>query len=535
VDRVVFTPLAANSDLTKRFTAFEKRSPRLGVHMGFRRDCGSTLAPVGEPRTVTGDKLARFVFEGAIHNYPNPNVEKDNVNYLAGVREIGVRSEYTDGRDMPRLLIRSVEFEGPLYESWPPAPHKNIFPEVGNNSPDYARKVIRDFATRAYRRPIAAQEEAALFAVFEKSVRDGASFQSGVKDALQVVLTSPQFLFVIEKSGTPAAEPLDHYELASKLSYFLWNGPPDEKLLQHAASGELSRNLDTEIERMVADARFSRFASEFTSQWLSLDKFAVLEPDRQRFPKLTRDTRSQLRQEPVQFLEYLMRKNLPVRNLIASDFVVANEVVASYYGLGEKTESGFRFVPIPHGRRDLGGILTQPAILAGLSDGRESNPVKRGAWLARKIVAEPPDDPPPNVPALKEDTKALSLRERLEKHRNQPGCAQCHTKVDPWGVPFEEFDASGRFKTGTVDARSTLPDKTEVADFAGLRKYLADDRIDQVAFSVLKHLAIYAAGRNLTYSELEFLRKDGVRLKADGYRLRDMLRYIVNSKMFLEK
>ena len=152
---------------------------------------------------------------------------------------------------------------------------------------------------------------------------------------------------------------------------------------------------------MIADPRFSRFIREFTSQWLSLDKFSVLEPDRKRFPKLTRDTRTQLRQEPIQFLQYLIRNNLPVRNLIESDFVVANEAVASYYDLADKTESGFRFVAIPHGRRDLGGVLTQAAILAGLSDGRESNPVKRGAWLARKIIAEPPDPPPPNVPALK--------------------------------------------------------------------------------------------------------------------------------------
>ena len=132
----------------------------------------------------------------------------------------------------------------------------------------------------------------------------------------------------------------------------------------------------------------------------------VLEPDRKRFPKLTRDTRAQLTQEPVEFLQYLIRNNLPVRNLIESDFVVANEAVASYYDLADKTESGFQFVAIPHGRRELGGVLTQAAIMAGLSDGRESNPVKRGAWLARRIIAEPPDDPPPNVPALKEDDAA---------------------------------------------------------------------------------------------------------------------------------
>ena len=533
-ERIAFTLLTADHELAKRFSAFEKRSPQLGVCMGFRRDCGSTLAPVGEPQPVRGTKLTKFVFEGAIHNYPDPNVEKDNVNYLAGVREIGVRSEYTDGRDMPRLLIRSVEFEGPLYDAWPPAAHRGIFPN-DEQTPAVARKVIRDFATRAFRRPVTKEEEAAFVAVFEKATKGGARFHDAVKDALQVVLTSPQFLFLIETSKTPAAEPLDNYELASKLSYFLWNGPPDATTLKLAASGALPKQLDAEVERMVADPRFGHFTGEFVSQWLALDKFSVLEPDRKRFPKLTRDTRAELRKEPVRFFEHLARNNLPVRNVIVSDFVMANETVASYYGLGDRTESGLRFEPITHGRRELGGVLTQPAILAGLSDGREPNPVKRGAWLARKIVAEPPDDPPPNVPALRDDTKKLSLRERLERHRNQPGCAQCHTKVDPWGVPLEEFDAAGLFKTGTVDARSTLPDKTEVRDFAALRKYLADDHMDDVAFSVLKHLAVYATGRNLTYGELEFLRKDGLRLKADGYRMQDLIRYVVNSKMFLEK
>src|SRR5262249_55946945 len=209
-------------------------------------------------------------------------------------------------------------------------------------------------------------------------------------------------------------------ELASKLSYFLWNGPPDRTTLKLAASGVLRKQLDGEVERMIDDPRFSRFVGEFTPQWLSLDKFNVLEPDRTKFPRLTRDTRTQLRQEPVQFLQYSIRNNLPVRNLIASDFVVANEVVASYYDFAGKSESGFQFIPIKHGRRELGGVLSQAAIMAGLSDGRESNPVKRGAWLARRIIAEPPDDPPPNVPALQEDTLHLSLRERLERHRNQP-------------------------------------------------------------------------------------------------------------------
>jgi hypothetical protein len=537
LDRIVFTPLAADHELARRFEAFERRSPRLGVHLGLRRDCGSTMAPVGSPQVVSKEAPSAFVFEGAIRNFPSPDVEKDNVNYLAGVREIGVRSEYTDGRDMPRLLIRSVEFEGPFYDEWPPPSHRNIFIDSDRKDDPaaYARQIIREFSSRAFRRPINAREESSLVTVFERSRADGAGFRDAVADALQAVLVSPQFLFLIEDSRTPDAEPLDDHELASKLSYFLWNGPPDDLLLKCAANGSLRRRLDAEVTRMIDDPRFAQFVGEFVPQWLALDKFQVLEPDRDQFPKLTRDTRAQLRQEPVQFMQYLIRNNLPARNLIASDFVVANEVVAGYYDLADRTESGFRFEAIAHGRRELGGVLAQAAILAGLSDGRESNPVKRGAWLARKIVAEPPDDPPPNVPALKETKQRLSLRERLEQHRNQRGCVQCHTKIDPWGVPFEEFNAGGRLKRDPVDARSTLPDKTEVDGVEELKRYLAEDRIDQVAFSVLKHLATYATGRGLSQNELGFLKRDGMRLKADGYRLRDMIRYVVKSPLFLEK
>ncbi len=529
VERVVFTPLPDSHDAAKRFAAFEKRTPWVGVHLGFRRDCGSTLAPVGVPQTVSDTKLTRFVFEGAIRNYPSPDVETDNVNYLAGVRELGVRSEYTDGRDMPRLLVKSVEFEGPLYDSWPPREHQAIFTDAD------ARKAVRDFAARAYRRPVTAREAATLVGVFEKSLAAGRGVRDSVKDALVVALTSPQFLFLVETSTTPAPEPIDDHELASKLSYFLWNGPPDAATLKLAAAGELRGKLDAEVARMVADPRFARFAAEYAAQWLALDKFAVLEPDRARFPRLTRDTRAQLRLEPVRFVEHLMRHNLPARDLIASDYVLVNEVTAGYYDLANRTESGFEFVPVRPNRRDLGGVLTQAAVLAGLSDGREPNPVKRGAWLARRIVAEPPDDPPPNVPALQEDTKTLSLRERLEKHRNQPGCANCHAKIDPWGVPFEEYDAGGRLRAKAPDTRSTLPDKTTVTGFADLRRYLADDRIDQVAFSALKHLATYAAGRNLSYSELDYLRREGLKLKPTGYRMQDMIRLVVTSRVFLEK
>lgn len=556
--RLALAKVSDDSELAKRFAIFEQRMPSLGVYVGLRRDCGSTLTPVGTPRTVASGEVQSYVFEGAIKDFPSPDVEKHNVNYLAGIREIGIRSEYTDGRDMSRMLVRSVEFEGPFYETWPPPTHRNIFIESAqrNDPVAYARDIIRSFATRAFRRPVTAAEEETILAVWKQSWSErpqaGADsgrqngsqagynqqqFQQSMKDALLVVLTSPQFLFLIENSRSPEPEALDSYELASKLAYFLWNGPPDQRLLDLAASNALQQSLDAEIDRMIRDPRFGQFITEFTSQWLSLDKFDVVAIDAQRYPKLTRDTRTQLRHEPVQFLRYLIEHNLPLRNLVQSDFIVANEVVASYYNLADRTESGFRFVPIQHRNENLGGVLTQAGILSGLSDGRESNPIKRGAWLARKIVAEPPDDPPPNVPKLPEDDgKQLTLRERLERHRNQKGCAKCHSGIDPWGIPFESFDAAGVLKTTPgVEPHSTLPDGTKINDLLGLKTYLANDRIDQVAFSFMKHIACYATGRSLTYNEIVFLKEEGVKLRTSEYRLQDLIKFVIKSDLFLKK
>jgi len=538
LERIVLTPLNPSHALAQEFERFERRSPRVGVHLGLRRDCGSTLNPVGKPQAVSSTDLKEYVFEGAISNFPSPEVEKDNVNYLAGVREIGVHSEYTDGRDMPRLLIRSVEFEGPYYEMWPPRTHRNIFIESEHkDDPErYAGELIRSFASRAYRRPVNDDEFSLLMNVWKNSFTESNDFPKSIKDTLLVVLTSPQFLFLIENSESPAAEPLTDWELASKLSYFLWNTAPDQHLQELAATGKLRASLDAETDRLIDDPRFDQFIHQFASQWLSLDKFDVVEIDRGRYPRLTPAVREQLRNEPAEFLKFLIRDNLPMRDLIRSDFIVANEVVAGYYQLGDRTEDGFEFEPISHRNDHLGGLLTEAAILSGLSDGRESNPVKRGAWVARKIIAEPPDDPPPNVPKIDADNKELTLRQKLELHRNQKGCVKCHSGIDPWGIPFEEMDAGGLFKTNVkVDASSTLPDGTEVAGFNGLREYLAHDRIDQVAFSFMKHLAIYSTGRTLSYNETEWLKEQCRQFKPKNYPLREMIHFLVKSPLFLEK
>jgi mono/diheme cytochrome c family protein len=533
--KIILTPLAASDPNAKHFAAFEKRTPRVALYMGFRRDCGENMLQVGEAQDVPGTNLRRYVFEGAMRNFPNPDVEPGNINYISGIRQISVRNEYTDGRDMPRLLIKSVEFEGPFFDQWPTAAHRAIFAGANTGGEAQARQIIRNFATRAFRRPVLAAEENALVGIYRNAASSGRGFRDSIKDALAAALTMPQFLFLVEKSASPAPETLDEYELASKLSYFLWNGPPDRKLLELAAAGKLSSQRDAEVGRMMRDTKFAGFLAEFVPQWLALDKFQVLEPDRRQFPNLTHQVRENLISEPVEFVRYLIANNLPASNLVRSDFVVVNETVAGYYGMGDKVSSGLHFVAIKPNRPDLGGVLSQAAILSGLSDGRESNPVKRGAWLARKIIAEPPPAPPPNVPPLQEDAKNLTLRQRIEQHRSAPACRSCHARIDPWGIVLEEYDAGGRLKSAKTEAQSALPDGTEIAGMNALKQYLAGQRMDQVAYSVLKHLATYAAGRSLSYAELDHLKKDGRSMKKNGYRLGDMIRYVAASPAFLEK
>ena len=530
------TPVADDSEVARKFASFENRVPHLSVHMGLRTDVGPRLSRFDVPKPVPSATIERYSFRAPISSFASQDTEEDNQNYLAGLQEFGIRSEPTDDRQIPRALIRAIEFEGPYYETWPPRGHADIFfsSPRRDDPPAYAREVIERFVTRAYRRPPTEKELALLLEVWRESEEQTGNFQRSIRNALLVVLTSPQFLYLTEESTGPQAEPLSPHELASKLSYFLWNTTPDKKLQSLAESGKIRAAVPTEVDRLVVDDRFAQFTGEFVHQWLSLDKFDVVNVSWERMKK---ETRRELRKEPIHFVTHLIRENLPLRNLLDSDFIMVNDVVAGYYGIGDRTEHGFAFAPVRHESETLGGVLTQVAILSGLTDGHESNPVKRGAWVARKIIAEPPEPPPPNVPDLpRENSEKKTLRERLEQHRNQNGCMQCHEKIDPWGLPFEQFDGAGLFKKEKVDASSTLPDKTEIVDANALKKYLANDRIDQVAFSFLKHLASYANGRTLTFNETEYLKREGRKaLGPSGYRMKDCVRFVIESPLFMKK
>ena len=535
--KVRFIRVKPDSSLAARFIAFESRNPQLSVLMGLRRDCGHTQERVGACQAVSSTEAQEYVFQGAIDDYPRPFVETNNVNYLAGVREISVRNEYTSTSESPRLLIESVEFEGPYYESWPPRSHRRLMPlrRPDEGDKQYANRVLKQFLQRAYRRPATKEELRFAMENWQEGFAQSNDLQQALRDTFLVVLTSPQFLLVTERSSSPEAEPLDGYELATKLSLFLWNGPPDEKLIAFADENGLHKELQRETDRLMEDEKFSRFVEQFAYEWMSLDKLEVVETDRKKYPHLSKEMKLQLLREPVEFLKYLFAENLSIDNLVKSDFVLTNESLADYYDLEKPVTSGFDFVSVPASHR-LGGVLTQAGLLAGLSDGRESNPVKRGAWFARRMIAEPPDDPPPNVPELEEiPGQDLSLRERLEKHRNQAGCVKCHEGIDPWGVVFEAYDASGLLKSAPVDASTTLPNGTKLEDLQELQQFLLHDRREQVVFSFLKHLSIYALGRDLSYNETLWLEDQSRILAMGDCKMRELVHFVVGSDMFLSK
>ena len=534
---LVLTPVSSNKKTANEFQSFKRRNPYISAHLGVRTDVGARLSQFDKPKEVNSTEFKRYSFFAPVSSFPLPYTENTNVNYLAGLHELAFRSEPTDDRQIPRIVIKSLEIEGPFLENWPPKEYSKIFfSSHHKKNASYARKIINRFAEYAFRRPLTNNEEELLFNVWNDEFKLTNDFRSSIKSAFLVILTSPQFLFITEESKSPAAEPLSAFELANKLSFFLWNSGPDEKLISYDDSSKLVLSIQDEVNRMIHDPRFGRFMNEFVYQWLDLEKFELVNTDHSKYPKLNSETKRELMKEPIHFITHLIRSNLNLSNLIDSDFIVANDVVAGYYGLGNLSENGYEFKSIKHKSNYLGGILTQPAILSGLSDGSKSNPIKRGAWFAKKIIADPPKPPPPNVPEISDNNKSLSMREQLELHRNQNGCMECHKKIDPWGLPFEEYDAGGLHKNQKVDSSSELIDGIKVKDFRSFKKHLIDNYIDDIAHSFLKHLSTYAVGRDLEYIEIEYLKSEGTKqLSPQGYPLKDCINFIINSPIFMEK
>jgi len=451
----------------------------------------------------------------------------------------------------PVILLDWVEWEGPVQESWPPPAYQRIFFGGDKATKDlaYAREILSRFATRAYRRPVRPGEVERLLTLVEESQNLGDNFESSVKTALQAVLCSKSFLYLVEGSADAPSPRLTDWELASRLSYFLWSTMPDERLFDLARQGKLHQpdTLRAELRRMMTDPKARAFADSFPRQWLQLRRVGMFAPDRKIYPDYDDYLEKSMVAETTTYFREVLEHNLGLREFLDSDWTMLNERLAGHYGIqGVKGESFRRVALKPEDHR--GGLLTQASILSLTSDGTRHRPVHRGKWVLESLYGKPPPPPPPNVGDIKPtppNQPKTTLRAKLEAHRSDANCAACHRKIDPLGLAFDNYDAIGRWRTEEavrdgagenpkIDASGELPDGRTFADAAGLKKLMVAD-VDKFAGAFGEKLATYALRRRMTFADRAELKRLAGQAKADDYRLASFVETFVMSDLFQKR
>lgn len=473
-------------------------------------------------------------------------------------------SNATGGADPLQVLIDRIEIIAPFYEQWPPQTHTDIFIASNHKGDEqtYGREVLNRFLKRVWRRPVTAAEVNQFMALFAKYRPEFRTFEEAMVEVLATALATPEFLYLTQR--VEASEPrgflaslrsflhlnpgpkahetksparISELEFASRLSVFLWSSIPDGELLKLAEQGKLRKPdvLATQLKRMLADPRSQRFPRHFVEQWLGLD----------RMNSVTHVTDSALREamqeEPVAFFDEVLRHNRSIMDFLHSDYAVINERLAAHYRIPKVYGPQFRKVSIaPQANR--GGLLTGAAIMAMNSDGKDSHPLKRGVWLMKRILDDPPPPPPPNVPQVdltNPEILKMTLKERIVDHRNKPACFSCHSKIDPWGIAFENYDALGTFRTSIrnqpVDATSELFNRQTLAGIDGLKRYLLTDRQDQFARAMVHKLTAYALGRPLAFADRADIDSLTAQFRRRGDGLGELINLIVSSNLFNSK
>lgn len=456
-----------------------------------------------------------------------------------------------DGNDR-NLFVDYVEIEGPLEVSPPPLPetHTRIIPrhpEPGHEL-EAAREILHDFGGRAYRRPITDDEIDRLLELVKMVLEDDGTFEESIQVAVQAILTSPNFLFRWELDPGNHAEAssvrsLDDYELASRLSYFLWNSMPDDELFAAARRHELSdtEGLLAQVRRMLEDPKSQRFITDFAGQWLQIRNLDRVTPDPDLFPEFDAELKEDMRKETELFFEALVHEDRSVLDLLDADFTYLNERLARYYGIDGVSGDEFQRVSLgPESTR--GGILTQASILTITSNPTRTSPVIRGKWILEQILGTPPPPPPPNVPELVVDDKPgathpASLREKLEEHRAKPECAACHAKMDPLGFALENFDAVGKWRDldgkAPIDASGTLPTGESFNGPDELKSMLKNR--ESFVRTLTEKMLTYALGRGLEYYDRCAVDQILEHLKANDHKFSALIAGIVTSDPFRMK
>lgn len=418
--------------------------------------------------------------------------------------------------------------------------------------PTCASEIVRSLATQAFRRPVSEKDFTRLMTFFDRG-RKERSFEYGVTKALEAILASPQFLFRVEEqprlrsASSNAASPapagayrLGDYELASRLSFFLWGAGPDAELLKVAGQGRLSAPgaLAQQTKRMLASPRADALATRFASQWLRLQELERVIPDPIVFPYSDQTLSIALKKETELFFESLVRDDRSLFDLLNADYTFVNERTARHYGIANVTGNEFRRVTVPDYRR---GILGHGSVLTLTSIATRTSPVMRGKWVMEVLLGTPPPPPPPNVPAL-EETKAtadsgrsLSVRQRMEQHRSNPSCTSCHRVIDPLGLALENFDVTGKWRVNDgdvpVDASGTVYDGSTVEGPAGLRSAVLRHK-DAFVTSFTESLMTYALGRRVEAADMPAVRRIIRQAAAREYRLSAFINGVIDSAAF---
>jgi len=466
----------------------------------------------------------------------------------------------------PGIVCDWFDVEGPLHETWPPYSHRQLFDDLplvefkpethpttrpprrrpvrrevgaGKNLPDPepgiytvhsdqplvdADRLLARFLPQAFRRPVPEEIRAQYVARVDARLKAGDCFETAMRWVYRAALCSPDFLYHLEPEAM-----LDGDALAARLSYFLWNSQPDAALRDRAARGELNDPvaLRAEVERLLADPRSQRFVEDFLGQWLKLRQIASTDPDRKLYPEFSPYLQDSMVGETRAYFRELLDRDLDARHLVQSDFVMVNEKLAVHYGIPGVQGAQMRRVALPPDC-PRGGFLTQAALLKITANGTTTSPVPRGAFVLARLLGQPPDPPPPNVPAIEPDVRgARSIREQLEKHRAAAVCASCHARMDPPGFALESFDVIGGFRTRyrsigegdpaprgaidpfigisfrlgpPVDPASVLPDGRAFRDIRELQVLLAQNP-RRLLRNMACQFAVYSTGRPVLFSD----------------------------------
>ena len=400
--------------------------------------------------------------------------------------------------------------------------------------------MIRNFATRAFRRPVRDDEVKRLMALWSSADEAGDSFDKSIHFALQAVLTSPHFLFRVELDPRPdekGIHTLNEYELATRLSYFLWSSMPDDELFALAAKGELRKNLDAQVKRMLKDPKSRALVDNFAGQWLQLRLLYSHTPNTDLFPAWDEPLRSAMIQETEQFFEHIMREDRSMLEFLDADYTFVNERLAKHYGMKDVKGDQFRRVELKGEQR--GGLLTQASILTITSYPDRTSPVQRGKWVLETLLGTPPPPPPPDVVPLA-DQKELkgTLRQKMEQHRVNPACASCHQRMDPIGFGLENFDAIGRWRTNdgkdSIDPSGTLPSGKS---FKGAKelKDLLKSQPKLFSRCVTDRLLTYALGRGLERYDRCAVNDIAAALEQNDFRFSVLITEIVKSDPFQKR